>query len=111
MKENPETCSIPFIMLTAKVEDDDIIHGLQLGADDYVLKPFTPGILKAKVSSLINGRQTLKQMYTKLFKLPGTDTIVVSEPEQAGEEVKTDICLSQLLSKLWKKIFARRTSV
>ena len=60
------------------------------GADDYVLKPFTPGILKAKVSSLINGRQTLKQMYTKLFKLPGTDTIVVSEPEQAGEEVKTE---------------------
>lgn len=111
VKENPETCSIPFIMLTAKVEDDDIIHGLQLGADDYVLKPFTPGILKAKVSSLINGRQTLKQMYTKLFKLPGTDTIVVSEPEQAGEEVKTEIRLSQLLSKLWKKIFARRTSV
>lgn len=90
VKENPETCSIPFIMLTAKVEDNDIIHGLQLGADDYVLKPFTPGILKAKVSSLINGRQTLKQMYTKLFKLPGTDTIVVSEPEQAGEEVKTE---------------------
>ena len=90
VKEDPETCSIPFIMLTAKVEDDDIIHGLQLGADDYVLKPFTPGILKAKVSSLINGRQTLKQMYTKLFKLPGTDTIVVSEPEQAGEEVKTE---------------------
>lgn len=90
VKENPETCSIPFIMLTAKVEDDDIIHGLQLGADDYVLKPFTPGILKAKVSSLINGRQTLKQMYTKLFKLPGTDTIVVSEPKQAGEEVKTE---------------------
>lgn len=90
VKENPETCSIPFIMLTAKVEDDDIIHGLQLGADDYVLKPFTPGILKAKVSSLINGRQTLKQMYTKLFKLPGTDTIVVSEPEQAGEEGKTE---------------------
>ena len=84
------TCSIPIIMLTAKVEDDDIIHGLQLGADDYVLKPFTPGILKAKVSSLINGRQTLKQMYTKLFKLPGTDSFVVSEPEQAGEEVKTE---------------------
>ena len=75
---------------TILIVDDDIIHGLQLGADDYVLKPFTPGILKAKVSSLINGRQTLKQMYTKLFKLPGTDTIVVSEPEQAGEEVKTE---------------------
>ena len=91
VKENPETCSIPFIMLTAKVEDDDIIHGLQLGADDYVLKPFTPGILKAKVSSLINGRQTLKQMYTKLFKLPGTDTIVVSEPEQTEDPFITAV--------------------
>lgn len=90
VKENPETCSIPFIMLTAKVEDDDIIRGLELGADDYVLKPFTPGILKAKVSNLINGRQTLKQMYTKLFKLPGTDTIAANEQEQTGEEVKTE---------------------
>lgn len=86
VKECPETCSIPFIMLTAKVEDDDIIHGLELGADDYVLKPFTPGILKAKVSNLINGRQTLKQMYAKLFKLPGADAVDADETEQPGEE-------------------------
>ena len=77
-------------MLTAKVEDDDIIHGLELGADDYVLKPFTPGILKAKVSNLINGRQALKQMYTKLFKLPGTDIVNFDETEQSGEEVKPE---------------------
>ena len=86
VKECPETCSIPFIMLTAKVEDDDIIHGLELGADDYVLKPFTPGILKAKVGNLINGRQTLKQMYAKLFKLPGADAVDADETEQPGEE-------------------------
>lgn len=86
VKECPETCSIPFIMLTAKVEDDNIIHGLELGADDYVLKPFTPGILKAKVSNLINGRQTLKQMYAKLFKLPGADAVDADETEQPGKE-------------------------
>lgn len=91
VKEGLETCSIPFIMLTAKVEDDDIIRGLEMGADDYVLKPFTPGILKAKVRNLISGRQTLKQMYTKLFKLPGTDTVVdTDETEQAVEEVKAE---------------------
>lgn len=90
LKEAVETCSIPFIMLTAKVEDEDIIHGLELGADDYVLKPFTPGILKAKVQNLINGRQTLKQMYTKLFMLPGADASDTAdgETEQAEEEVK-----------------------
>lgn len=91
LKEAPETCGIPFIMLTAKVEDEDIIHGLELGADDYVLKPFTPGILKAKVHNLINGRQTLKQMYTKLFKLPGADAVADSEEtEKPEEEVKAE---------------------
>jgi transcriptional regulator GlxA family with amidase domain len=59
---------------------------LELGADDYVLKPFTPGILKAKVSNLINGRQTLKQMYAKLFKLPGADAVDADETEQPGKE-------------------------
>lgn len=90
VKECPDTCSIPFIMLTAKVEDGDIIHGLELGADDYILKPFTSGILKAKVSNLINSRQVLKQMYTKLFKLPGTDIVGVDETERSEEEVKTE---------------------
>lgn len=70
VKEHPDTCNIPFIMLTAKVEDDDIIRGLELGADDYILKPFTPGVLKAKVRNQINGRIHLKQMYAKLLMPP-----------------------------------------
>lgn len=82
VKENLDTCNIPFIMLTAKVEDDDIIHGLELGADDYILKPFTPGILKAKVRNLINGRANLKQMYAKLLMPPEDD----SSGELAMEE-------------------------
>ena len=90
MKECPDTCGIPFIMLTAKVDDDDVIHGLELGADDYVLKPFTPSILKAKVSNLINGRQALKQMYTTLFKLPGEDIVSTDEAELTEEEAKPE---------------------
>lgn len=91
VKEAPETCGIPFIILTAKVEDDDVIRGLEVGADDYVLKPFTPGILKAKVRNLINGRQSLKQIYSKLFKLPGADlSSVTEESEKMEEEVKTE---------------------
>lgn len=90
VKEGIETCNIPFIILTAKVEDEDIIHGLELGADDYLQKPFTPGILKAKIRNLINGRQALKQMYTKLFMLPGVDAVVTNETEQVEEEVKME---------------------
>lgn len=90
VKEGLETCSIPFIMLTAKVEDEDVVHGLEIGADDYVLKPFTPSILKAKVRALLNSRQMLKQMYTKLFMLPGTDAAGASQTEQPDEHVKVE---------------------
>lgn len=87
VKENLDTCHIPFIMLTAKVEDEDVIHGLELGADDYILKPFTPGILKAKVRNLINGRINLKQIYTKLLMPPEEDGFDISA---AGENVKLE---------------------
>lgn len=90
IKEGLETCSIPFIMLTAKGEEEDVIRGLQLGVDDYVLKPFAPGILKAKVVSLINGRQNLKQMYTKLFMMSGADLPFAGESEQPEEKVEVE---------------------
>lgn len=82
IKEGLDTCHIPFILLTAKVEDEDVIHGLEMGADDYILKPFTPGILKAKVRNLINGRITLKQMYTRLLVLPDAE----NEKKEGEEE-------------------------
>lgn len=90
IKEGLETCSIPIIMLTARVEDEDVVRGLEIGADDYVLKPFSPTILKAKVRNLINSRQVLKQVYTKLFMLPGTDTAGANESEQSEENVRIE---------------------
>ena len=46
-----ETCNIPIILLTAKSEDSDKVLGLNIGADDYVTKPFTPLELLARVNS------------------------------------------------------------
>lgn len=97
LKGGLETCSIPIIMLTAKVEDEDIIHGLELGADDYVLKPFTPSILKAKVQNLINNRQALKQMYTKLLMLPGMNAVDVAQPEQMETVAVEDPFISSVI--------------
>jgi DNA-binding response OmpR family regulator len=50
---------VPIIMLTAKVDEDDLLNGLHLGADDYVTKPFSPRQLMARVEALL--RRTLNE--------------------------------------------------
>ncbi len=53
LKKDPETQHIPIIMLTAKGEESDVVTGLELGADDYVTKPFSPKILLARVKAVL----------------------------------------------------------
>ena len=53
LKNDPRTCHIPIIMLTAKGEEADIVTGLELGADDYITKPFSPRILVARIRAVI----------------------------------------------------------
>lgn len=52
IRNKPETALLPIIMLTAKAEESDTIVGLELGADDYVTKPFSPKALVARVKAL-----------------------------------------------------------
>jgi len=53
LKRSARASRIPIIMLTAKSEDSDIIAGLEVGADDYVTKPFSPKILLARVRTVL----------------------------------------------------------
>jgi two-component system, OmpR family, alkaline phosphatase synthesis response regulator PhoP len=53
LKDNPQFASIPIIMLTAKGEEPDIVAGLNMGADDYVTKPFSPKVLLARVQAVL----------------------------------------------------------
>lgn len=53
MKNDPETRRIPIVMLTAKGEEADIVAGLELGADDYITKPFSPRVLIARVRAVL----------------------------------------------------------
>lgn len=53
LKENPSTSSIPIIMLTAKSEEIDRVIGLELGADDYMTKPFGPRELLARIKAVL----------------------------------------------------------
>lgn len=52
LRHKPETALLPIIMLTAKKDESDTVVGLELGADDYVTKPFSPKTLVARVKSL-----------------------------------------------------------
>jgi two-component system alkaline phosphatase synthesis response regulator PhoP len=52
----PDTQETPIIMLTAKGEEDDIVQGLELGADDYITKPFSPQILQARARAVLRRR-------------------------------------------------------
>ncbi len=53
LKENPDLKDIPVIMVTAKSEEVDVVVGLELGADDYVTKPFSPKILFSRVKAVM----------------------------------------------------------
>ncbi len=53
LKNNPDARNIPIIILTAKGEEADIVTGLELGADDYVTKPFSPRILLARAKAVL----------------------------------------------------------
>ena len=58
LKNNLKTRDIPIIMLTAKGEEADIVTGLELGADDYITKPFSPRILIARVRAILRRKTT-----------------------------------------------------
>ena len=56
LKTDRETADIPIVMLTAKGEEADIVLGLEIGAEDYVTKPFSPRVLAARVRAVLRRR-------------------------------------------------------
>jgi len=59
IKSEPSTQAVPIVMLSAKGEEADIVTGLELGADDYVTKPFSPRILTARVRAVLRRQSWL----------------------------------------------------
>lgn len=66
LKNDIETSHIPIILLTALNTDKNIIEGLQSGADEYIVKPFNIGILRATIANLLNNRAILRLKYANL---------------------------------------------
>lgn len=53
LKSEPATSKIPIVMLTAKGEETDVVVGLEMGADDYITKPFSPRVLIARLKAVL----------------------------------------------------------
>ncbi|HOD65226.1 MAG TPA: response regulator [candidate division Zixibacteria bacterium] len=58
LKHSPATRAIPIVMLTAKGEESDIVAGLEMGADDYIAKPFSPKVLIARIRAVLRRKAT-----------------------------------------------------
>ena len=67
LKKESKTSSIPIIMLTAKSQESDKVVGLELGADDYITKPFSPRELMARIKAVLR-RATEKEKLPEIFQ-------------------------------------------
>ncbi len=61
VRKDPKTKSLPIVMLTAKSEENDMAAGLDLGADDYITKPFSPKILISRIKAALRRKEGLAE--------------------------------------------------
>jgi len=79
LRRDPNTASIPIIMLTAKAAEIDRVLGLELGADDYLTKPFSPRELVLRVKKLLERRENASIVKEKLQ----LGDLIIDEPRHA----------------------------
>lgn len=100
LSKNPDTSGIPFIFLTAKAENSDVRKGMNLGADDYLLKPFDENTLLSSIETRLKRNQTIKNQIMK--GLAGE----VSEEITSGEEE-----LNKLIENRKEKVFLSKEEI
>ncbi|HKI51135.1 MAG TPA: response regulator transcription factor [Geothermobacteraceae bacterium] len=113
LRGHEATAGLPIIMMTAKGEESDVVAGLELGADDYVTKPFSPKILLARVRAVLRrrtqGAEVLEEpdqlTHGELVIHPGRNEVLV-----AGKPVEltfTEFRVLQFLASRPGWVFTR----
>jgi two-component system phosphate regulon response regulator PhoB len=110
LKTEAKTQNIPVIMLTAKGEESDIVAGLELGADDYITKPFSPKVLIARVRRILQRTiaRDLEKTSVKIHEL----VITPSRREVLIDNIPVELTFTEfntlyLLAKRPGQVFTR----
>ena len=83
LKGDPKTSRMPIVMLTAKGEEADVVTGLELGADDYITKPFSPRVLVARIRAVLRRKAQKPAEETSVIQIhdlvihPGRHEVLV----------------------------------
>ncbi|NLI93007.1 MAG: response regulator transcription factor [Peptococcaceae bacterium] len=72
-KEIRRNSNVPIIMITAKSEDADRIMGLDIGADDYIVKPFSPGEVMARIRAVLRRIEIPEEEQKSIVRFPGLE--------------------------------------
>jgi len=110
-REIRKTSNVPVIMITARGEDFEKIMGLDIGADDYIVKPFSPGEVMARVRAImrrivISDGQKQQELVYENLKI-NLDDYLVKIDEQSVSLTKKEIELLWTLSTNKNKVFSR----
>lgn len=104
LKENPSTKQIPIIILTARGSEEDIVKGLESGADDYITKPFSPKVLLARVNAIFRRAPKQGQKENDILKF---ESIQIDQTKRKVflNETEIDLTFSEfeILCLLLKK--------
>ena len=109
-REIRKTSNVPVIMITARGEDFEKIMGLDIGADDYIVKPFSPGEVMARVRAILRRVQTedrKKQVFSFMNLTVSLDDYIVTVGEKEVSLTKKELEILWTLATNKNKVFSR----
>ncbi len=111
LKSAPRTSHIPIVMLTAKGEEVDIVTGLELGADDYVTKPFSPRVLIARLRAALRREHRGSPSQPSVLKVHDIEIdpvrYTVTADQQSSQLTATEFNILQFLAEHPGWVFTR----
>ena len=94
LRKDPTTAEIPIIIISARGEETDVVHGLEGGADDYIAKPFSPKVLIARAQAVVRRRARPEEPAEQLLRR-GKLTIIPEKNEIFVEETKVRLTFTE----------------